>query len=122
MKILFILLGFIFLGLGVFGVYMPLLPATPFLFIATACFARGSEKFNNWFLSTKLYKQNVEPLKNKTGMEMKTKLRIIATITFFLTISFIVMDNIYGRIAVILVFLFHYYYFFIRVKTIYPKE
>ncbi|MDU6031962.1 MAG: DUF454 family protein, partial [Peptoniphilus harei] len=50
MKILFLILGFIFLGIGIIGIYLPLLPATPFLLLATYCFARGSKKFNDYFM------------------------------------------------------------------------
>ncbi|WP_455257260.1 YbaN family protein [Peptoniphilus asaccharolyticus] len=118
MKTIYIILGFIFLGLGLIGIYLPLLPTTPFLLLATACFARGSEKFNKWFLQTSIYKNNIEPLKNKEGMTIKKKLKIMSMITLFLSISFILMHNLHGRICLIIVFLAHCYYFFMRVKTI----
>ncbi len=75
MKILFLILGFTFLGIGIIGIYLPLLPATPFLLLATYCFARGSKKFNDYFISTKLYKENIEPIKNKTGMTRERKMK-----------------------------------------------
>lgn len=118
MKTLYILLGFILLGLGIFGIYIPVLPTTPFLLLATACFANGSEKFNCWFLQTEIYKNNIEPLKKKEGMTIKKKLKIMSMITLFLGISFLVMSNIHGRICLVVVFLAHCYYFFVKVKTI----
>ena len=55
-KIAYIVLGYIGVALGAVGAIVPLLPAFPFLLLATFCFAKSSEKLHNWFISTKLYK------------------------------------------------------------------
>lgn len=51
MKILFFGFGLFFLMVGVIGVITPLLPTTPFLLIAAACFARSSETFHTWLMT-----------------------------------------------------------------------
>ena len=53
-KILYIILGCIGLAIGAVGAVVPMLPAFPFLMLAAFCFARSSEKLNNWFMNTKL--------------------------------------------------------------------
>lgn len=118
MKYIFIVLGFLFLGIGIVGIYLPLLPATPFLLLATACFAKGSEKFHKWFTSTKLYKNNIEPIKDNKGLTMKKKIKILAMITFFIAVSFYFIKISHARICLILVLIFHYIYFFFKVKTV----
>lgn len=117
MKIIYLTFGFIFLALGIVGIYIPLLPATPFLILATYCFGRGSKKFNDYFVSTKLYKENIEPIKNKEGITKNKKFKILAMITFFVGISFILIDNLHARICLGLVLFFHYFYFLVKVKT-----
>jgi uncharacterized protein len=50
-RALFATLGTLFLALGVIGIFLPLLPTTPFLLLASACYLRGSERMHGWLLS-----------------------------------------------------------------------
>lgn len=47
-KMFFIVCGCVSLGLGFVGVFLPLLPTTPFVLLASACFARGSTRLHIW--------------------------------------------------------------------------
>ena len=49
------LMGLVFLGVAVIGVFLPLLPTTPFVLLATACFARSSEKWHRWILRNETF-------------------------------------------------------------------
>lgn len=46
----YLLAGWAAIGLGVFGMIMPLIPGTPFFILAAWCFARGSERVHDWIL------------------------------------------------------------------------
>ncbi len=118
-KIVLIILGCIGLGLGAVGAVLPLMPAFPFLLLAAFCFAKSSEKLNNWFIGTKLYKNNLESYIKGKGMTWKTKIRIMVMVTLLMSIGFIMMSHVpVGRIILAGVWLFHIIYFIFGVKTI----
>ena len=118
-KILLVIIGCIGVGLGALGVVLPILPTVPFLLLAAFCFARSSERLNNWFIGTKLYKNNLESYVKGEGMTRKTKIKIMVTVTVLMTIGFIMMDQVLvGRIVLACVWVFHVLYFVFGVKTI----
>lgn len=118
-KVLYLILGFIGLILGVIGAIVPLLPAFPFLLLAAFGFAKSSERLHNWFINTKLYKNNLESYVKKKGMSKKTKIKIMVMITILMSIGFIMMHRIWiGQLILFFVWLFHIYYFVFRIKTL----
>lgn len=120
-KMLYIILGCIGVGLGAVGAVVPMLPAFPFLMLAAFCFARSSEKLNNWFVNTKLYKDNLADYVAGRGMTIKTKVRIMVTVTLLMSIGFVMMGIkgvTVGCIVLGCVWAFHIVYFLFGVKTI----
>ncbi len=118
-KIIYIIIGFISVGLGAIGAVLPILPTFPFLLLAAFCFARSSEKINNWFKQTKLYKNNLESYVKGQGMTWKTKIRIMTTVTLIMAIGFILMSKVpIGRIVLSVVWVCHIIYFVFGVKTL----
>ncbi|MBQ4284073.1 MAG: YbaN family protein [Lachnospira sp.] len=118
-KIAYIVLGCIGVGLGAIGAVVPMIPAFPFLLLAAFCFGRSSKKLNNWFINTKLYKNNLESYVQGKGMTWKTKIRIMIMVTVLMSIGFVMMSRVpVGRIALACVWLFHIVYFVFGVKTI----
>ena len=120
-RILYIILGCIGVGLGAVGAVVPMLPAFPFLMLAAFCFARSSEKLDRWFKGTKLYKDNLEDYLAGKGMTVKTKVRIMITVTLLMSVGFIMMGLkgiVTGCIVLGCVWLFHIIYFIFGIKTI----
>lgn len=120
-KIIYIIVGCIGVGLGAVGAVVPMLPAFPFLMLAAYCFARSSEKLNNWFINTKLYKDNLETYVQGKGMTTKTKIRIMTTVTLLMAVGFTMMvlkSVVVGCVVLGCVWLFHIVYFLFGVKTL----
>lgn len=122
MKTVYIFLGFFFLGLGALGVVLPVLPTTPFLLLASYFFAKGSERFNNWFISTKLYKNYLEDFVRERAMELKTKIKILLPASAMLLLAAYMVDILPFRIFIGFMFIYKYYYFTTRIKTIKPEH
>lgn len=72
-KRLLILLGFITLVLGVVGIFLPLLPTTPFLLLSAYFFSKSSDKFYNMLLTNKYVGKYITDFREGNGITMKTK-------------------------------------------------
>ena len=120
-KIFWIILGCIGVGLGAVGAVVPMLPAFPFLMLATISFAKSSEKLHTWFINTRLYKDNLEDYVAGRGMTRATKIRIMSTVTLLMSFGFFMMFRkaLYIPCAILgVIWLFHILYFAFGVKTI----
>ncbi len=120
-KICFLLTGLLTLGLGTLGTILPILPTVPFLLVSAYCFARSSERLNQWFKSTKLYKDNLETYIQGQGMSKQAKMRIMTTVSILMSIGFAIMftKGIYVPcIILITVWVFHIIYFLFGIKTL----
>ncbi len=118
-KIFYLCLGFIGLVLGAIGAVVPLLPAFPFLMLALYGFARSSDSLHDWFIATKLYKDNLESFVAGKGMTKRAKVRIMITVTILMAIGFAMMHKVLiGQIVLSIVWIFHIIYFIFGIKTL----
>ncbi|MCR4768562.1 MAG: YbaN family protein [Saccharofermentans sp.] len=124
-KIIFIVVGCICLALGTVGVFLPILPTTPFYLITLYCFARSSKRLEDWFKGTKLYKKHLESFVEKKGMLPQTKASILITVTLLMGLGIFFMGRKGIWIPCIIlgvVWAVHLIYFLFFVKTIKAEE
>lgn len=123
-RILFIVLGCICFGLGTAGIFLPVLPTTPFYLATLFFFTNSSRKLHDWFVSTKLYRKHLESFVKERGMLLSTKISVIVTVTLLMGFGFFMMarKGIWIPCAILLaVWIFHLFYFLFRVRTL-PKK
>lgn len=122
MKYIYFTLGLICMIVGMVGVVLPVLPTTPFLLLAMFFFTKSSSKAKIWFEGTELYQNHLEDFVTKRAMTLKTKVILLSFASTMLLIAFLMMNNIYGRITIVLLVIFKYYYFTVHVETIREVE
>lgn len=72
-KGIFVVAGTISLGLGALGVFLPVLPTTPFLLLSAAFYYKGSERMHRWLLNNKLFGNYIKNYKEGRGIALKAK-------------------------------------------------
>ena len=89
-------------GLGIIGIFVPILPTTPFLLLAAACYMRSSERFYRWLINNRIFGAYVRNYIEGKGMPVKIKMFTILLLwlTIALTIVFGV-QNIVIKIVLI---------------------
>lgn len=108
--------------LGCVGVFVPVLPTTPLLLLATFLFAKSSPRCHAWITSTHVYKTYVQAFKDAGGIPLLTKVRILAVSFTVMGLSAWLVQRpvvwiILGCVAVFLLFLM-----FVRIPTIAPER
>lgn len=79
--------GTIALGVGLLGIFLPLLPTTPFVLLAAACYARGSERFHQWLLANRTFGPMVYEWEQHRSLPYRTKVTAIVLMSTTMAIS-----------------------------------
>src|SRR5699024_1242661 len=120
LKPLLLVLGILCTILGFLGSILPLLPTTPFILLAVLCFAKSSDKFHNWLVATKVYKNYIQSFKENKGYTMKQKLKMLISVYIVVRFSIFVIDITPIRVGLAFMLLCQTVVLFAFIKTL-PK-
>ena len=103
-KKILIAFGTFFLGIGVIGIFVPLLPTTPFLLLSAACYARSSKRLYDRLMSNRYFGRHLKDYIGGKGISLK--LKIFTLSLFLMTIAYsviFIIDNTFWRMALLLI-------------------
>jgi uncharacterized membrane protein YbaN (DUF454 family) len=90
-------MGTIFVGLGILGIFVPILPSTPFFLLASICYVRSSKKLYNWLLNNRWFGSYIKNYQQGKGIPLQIKIFSISLL--WLTILF----SAFGVVKAILI-------------------
>lgn len=70
----YLISGFLLVAIGVIGIFLPVLPTTIFLILASACFIKSSPKANEWLRNHKILGQYIKNYQDGSGLTIKSKI------------------------------------------------
>ena len=94
-RALFFVAGTVSLALGTIGIVLPILPTTPLLLLALACYCRSSKRMTKWVLTNKYFGSYIRRYKEGKGIPIKTKIATIATLWITISYSAFFIVNIW---------------------------
>lgn len=86
-KVILIFAGTVCVGLGVLGMFLPLMPTTVFLLAAAYCYSRSSDRFHDWLLNNRWCGSYIRNYKSGKGMTAKQKLSTLLTLWASMALS-----------------------------------
>ena len=86
--------GWFSLVMGVIGIFLPLLPTTPFILLSAACFARSSPRFYAWITSHHRYGPMIANYLAGNGLPLKAKVMAISLLWFSVGLTALVLVSL----------------------------
>jgi len=98
-RYLYISIGTLALGLAILGIFLPLLPTTPFLLLTAACYARGSRKFYTWLMESSLFGPYIRNYREGKSIPLSVKVVVLSLLwATILYSAFFVVTHVWIRI------------------------
>ena len=121
-RIVFLVLGSFFVGLGALGIFLPILPTTPFLLLAAYFYARSSTRLYHWILNTPLLGDYIRHYREGGGVPVQKKVIAILFLWLMLGYTALVVVNPWWGKMLLLAAAAGVSYHIIRIKTVPPPE
>ncbi len=89
LRLLLIVAGTLCLILGIIGIFLPILPTTPFLLVTAACYSRSSTRFYNWLMNTRFLGPYIRTWRDEKRIPLRAKILAVTMITLTIGTSVI---------------------------------
>jgi uncharacterized membrane protein YbaN (DUF454 family) len=119
-KLLFVAAGCVFLALGIAGIILPVLPATPFLLAASFCFMKGSTRLYRWIMTNRVLGPRIERIRGE-GLTAREKISIYLFACALITPIIILTHSLHLRIFLIVLLVIKALVF-LRIRTAPPRN
>ncbi|GAB4299465.1 MAG: YbaN family protein [Ignavibacteriaceae bacterium] len=94
--------GLLLVSIGIIGIFLPVLPTTIFLILASACFVKSSPKANDWLIKHKILGSYLKNYQDKSGLTVKAKIINIFFLWFMILISaYFFTDELFIKLLLI---------------------
>lgn len=93
--------GWFSLVMGVIGIFLPLLPTTPFILLAAACFARSSPRFYAWITSHHRYGPMIANYLAGRGLPVKAKVMAISLLWISVSFTLFIVSLLWAKLAML---------------------
>ena len=103
-KIGYLVVALISFVLGIIGIFLPLLPTTPLLLLTSFCLLRSSDRLNEKFMQTNVYKNHVKKFHEQGGMTLKANLTLTIPVSILLFTMFMIMDSTIMKTIIVIMF------------------
>jgi len=100
---LFVVAGSIFVVLGAIGMVLPILPTTPFLLLAAACYIRGSERMHQWLINNRWFGSYIKNYHEGKGISARGKFISIVSLWVAISISVFIVDIVLMQISLFII-------------------
>lgn len=120
-RIFLIAIGSLALGLGILGIFLPLLPTTPLLLLAAACYIRSSKRLYNWLITNKRFGPYIRNYREGNGIPLKAK--VVGVTLLWISMLFTVICVVpFITVKILLLGIAAYFtYFILKQKTLHQN-
>ncbi len=101
-KAVLVAAGSLCLGLAVLGIFLPLLPTTPFLLLASACYVRSSERLHGWLMGNRMLGGYIRNFRERRGIPLRARVTTVLLLWLPLLYSIYRLDLLWLELILVL--------------------
>lgn len=121
-KVLLIIAGSISLGLGILGIVLPLLPTTPLLLLAAACYVRSSENLYHWLITNKYFGSYIRDYRAGKGIPLKAKVAGVTMLWLAMGFTILFVVPLWAVKILLAAIGAYFTWFILKQKTLHKEQ